>query len=88
MLALGPETFRIEGTEVGLTKNLTIALLVGMLLWFGTAIVRLEQYHYASMLGMCGPIDPLTLGHRELCLQKAETRTSAFYHLLYGLRIL
>lgn len=71
-----------------MSKNLTIALLAAILVWFGTAVVRLEQYHYASMLGMCGPIDPLTLVKRELCLQKAETRTSPFYHLLYGLRVL
>ena len=67
---------------------MTIALLAGMLVWFGTAIVRLERYHYASMLGMCGQIDPLRLGKREVCLQKAETRTSPFYHLLYGLGVL
>lgn len=71
-----------------MAKNVTIALLAGMLVWFGTAIVRLEQYHYASMLGMCGSLDPLTLGKREGCLQKAETRTSPFYHLLYGLKLL
>lgn len=71
-----------------MAKNLTIALLAGMLVWFGTAIIRLEQYHYASMLGMCGPVDPMTLGKREQCLQKAETRTSPVYHLLYGLRVL
>lgn len=71
-----------------MAKNLTIMLLAGTLVWFGSAIVRLERYHYASMLGMCGPVEPLTLGERELCLQKAETRTSPFYHLLYGLKIL
>ena len=71
-----------------MAKNLTIALLAAMLVWFGTAIVRLEQYRYASMLAMCGPLDPLTLGKRELCLQKAETRTSPVYHLLYGLDLL
>ena len=71
-----------------MAKNLVIVLLAGMLVWFGSAIVRLEQYHYASMLAMCGPIDPLTLGQRESCLQKAETRTSPIYHLLYGLELL
>lgn len=72
----------------GLAKNSTIVLLAATLVWFGAAIVRLEQYHYASMLGMCGAIEPLTLPKRELCLQKAETRTSPFYHLLYGLELL
>lgn len=71
-----------------MAKNLTIVLLAATLVWFGTAIVRLEQYHYASMLGMCGPIDPAGLGNREKCLQETETRTSPFYHLLYGLEVL
>ena len=71
-----------------MAKNLTIALLGAALIWFGTAIVRLERYHYASMLDMCGPIEPLTLAKREGCLQKAETRTSPLYHLLYGLEVL
>jgi hypothetical protein len=69
-------------------KNLIIAFLAAMLVWFGTAVVRLEKYHYASMLGMCGPVETLTLVERELCLQKAETRTSPFYHLAYGLGLL
>jgi hypothetical protein len=80
--------FRFSETEVQFAKNLTIVLLTGMLVWFGTAVVRLEQYHSASMIGMCGPIDSLTLGKRELCLQKANTRTSALDDLLYGLGIL
>jgi hypothetical protein len=71
-----------------MAKNVLIIGLAAMLVWFGSAIIRLEQYHYASMLGMCGPIDPLTLGQREACLQKAETRTSPIYHLLYGLNVL
>ena len=71
-----------------MAKNVLIAILVGMLAWFGSAIIRLEQYHYASMLAMCGPMDPLTLGQRETCLQEAETRTSPTYHLLYGLELL
>lgn len=78
----------LRNGRCGLAKNVTIALLAGMLVWFGAAIVRLEQYHYASMLGMCGPSDPLSLGEREDCLQKAETRTSPFYHLLYGLNLM
>ena len=71
-----------------MAKNVVILALVAALVWFGTAIIRLERYHYASMLAMCGPIDPLDLGKRDACLQKAETRTSPVYHLLYGLDLL
>ena len=42
---LGPwATIPPSEREAGLAKNLIIALLTGMLVWFGTAIVRLEQY--------------------------------------------
>ena len=71
-----------------MTKNMVILLLSAMLVWFGTAIVRLENYHYASMLGMCGEVKPLLLVQREECLMAKQTRTSPIYHLLYGLRIL
>jgi hypothetical protein len=71
-----------------MTKNVIIALLSIALVWFGAAIVRLESYHYASMLQMCGPPDPLKTSKREACLEHAHTRTSPLYHLLYGLKVL
>jgi hypothetical protein len=71
-----------------MAKNVLIFALTVMLVWFGSAVIRLERYHYASMLGMCGPLDPLTLAKRDVCLTKAETRTSSVYHLLYGLGVL
>ena len=71
-----------------MTKNVIISALILTLLWFGSAIVRLERYHYASTLGMCGQVDPAGLGSREECLSETETRTSPIYHLLYGLNLL
>ena len=70
-------------------KNLAIIALLAMLLWFGSAIIRLERYHYASMLGMCDRYSgELARGKREQCLQRTETRTNPVYHLAYGLRLI
>ncbi len=71
-----------------LTKEkIIIAILLALLIWFGTTIVLLENYHYASQLGFCQEYD-LDLVGRDECLEKVETRTSWIWHLLYGLRIL
>jgi len=70
-------------------KNLAIIALLAMLLWFGSAIIRLERYHYASMLGMCDQHAGLAaLVKRDRCIERTETRTSPVYHLIYGLRLL
>lgn len=67
-------------------KDVSIAVLAICLIWFGSAIVRLERYHYASMLSMCDDqADPV---QRTLCLETTETRTHWVWHLAYGLRIL
>jgi hypothetical protein len=71
-----------------MTKNIVIAGLCVVLIWFGAAIVRLENYRYASNLGMCGNYDPLTAVKRERCLEHARTRTNPIYNLLYGLKVL
>lgn len=66
------------------------ALLIALLLslaanvWLGKAVVRLEKYHYASMLGSCGEFSLGSI-QREQCLAEAETRTSWAWHLYYGL---
>jgi hypothetical protein len=72
-------------------KNALIAVLLLIVLWFGSAIVRLENERYALSLDMCGTLKPedvskLTL--REDCLRSVETRTSPMYHLLYGLKLI
>jgi hypothetical protein len=70
-------------------KNLAIIALLAMLLWFGSAIIRLERYHYASMLGMCDQHAGLAaLPERDRCIERTETRTSPVYHLIYGLGLL
>ncbi len=75
------------------TKNHTFSLilvivLLSIILWFGTAIVRLENYHYASQVGLCDELSGLeNLVQKDQCLNEAQTRTNFFWHLLYGLKI-
>ena len=72
-------------------KNSVIAILTAMLIWFGLAIVHLENERYALEMGLCGnfePAHPENLVAKYKCLETVQTRTSSIYHLLYGLRIL
>ena len=59
--------------------------------WLGSAVVRLENYHYANLLGFCPQYniaDPVQRIQREDCLANTETRTGWVWQLLYGLKIL
>ena len=69
-------------------KNITIAILLGLLVWFGAAITRLENERYALELEMCGAWSPENSVDRSECLGKIETRTSPIWNLAYGLGIL
>lgn len=70
-------------------KNLAIVILLAMLVWFASAIIRLERYHYAAMLGSCDQhTGELARARREQCLATKETRTNPLWHLAYGLRII
>ena len=67
---------------------LTIVVLALLLLWFGSAIVRLENQNYAMRVGMCGAHDPIDIQNvldRTRCLETVETRTSPLWHLYYAL---
>ena len=71
-------------------NGLIIALLL-LLIWFGSAIVRLENERYALWLEICGrfdPANPPTLMVRERCLDRVQTRTSPIYNLVYGLKLI
>ncbi len=71
-----------------LTKEkIIIAVLLVILIWFCTAIVRLENYHYAVQVGFCQEYSNLDLVKKDECLNKTETRTNWTWHLLYGLKI-
>lgn len=86
-----------------MTKNLAIFALLSICIWFGSRIVVLEKYHYASQLNLCTEnITELSNAHvtdfstestialiiRDECLIEAETRTHWLWHLAYGLNIL
>ena len=72
------------------TKNITIAILLLIIIWFSTTIIRLENYHYANQVGMCD-LDRFEgdfLQKKILqtrCFNSVETRTSPMWHLYYAL---
>lgn len=51
-----------------------------------SAVIRLENYHYASSIGFCREV--VDVSDRHKCLSTVETRTNPIWHILYGLRIL
>ena len=69
-------------------RNSAIVALVALLIWFGTAIVELERYRYASMLAHCGlAADQIAHSQQQICLNSAPSlRTSSAWDLIYGLR--
>ena len=72
-------------------ERFTILILIVLLLWFGKAIVGIENERYALLLGSCGEVDVAvaeTVVERGKCLRTVQTRTSPFWHLLYGLGVL
>lgn len=71
-----------------MVKNVLIAVLLVFVLALSAAVVRLENYHYGSQVGLCGefPIaNPLSNAQHHECLHRQQTRTNALWHLFYGL---
>ena len=69
-------------------KNALLVLLLAAVGWLAVTVVRLENFHYASLVGMCGEFkadDPLQTVKRHNCLHANQTRTSFFWHLFYAL---
>ena len=67
-----------------------VALLIAVVM-LGRAVVRLENYHYANQVGFCDKFDitdPRQRITRDECLDKVETRTHWFWHILYGTGVL
>ena len=62
-----------------------VVILMTLLVWLGTALVRVENERHALEVGLCSvsPTDPLTTFE---CLKKAETRTGWWWHLFYALK--
>lgn len=62
--------------------GLVVAVL--LIVWLSTALVRVENERYAMQLGMCW--NELLRLPDPVCIQKAETRTAWYWHLVYALR--
>jgi hypothetical protein len=68
-------------------KNLAIATLVVCVALLAAVVVRLENFHYASVVGMCQQYradDPAQNAKRHQCLHEASTRTHPVWHLFYA----
>ena len=77
------------------TFILVISLLVNI--WFSTIIIKLERFHYSTQIGVCS--DRVLIEGKKFirtydeikmyeCLSQSEPRTSDWWNLLYGLKIL
>ncbi len=69
-------------------KNTAIVVLIICVLVLSRAVIRLENYHYANVVGMCSefkPNDPLQSVQWQKCLNNSETRTNLLWHLFYAL---
>lgn len=76
-----------RGREI-IMRTVLLLLSLGLNVWMGVKLARLENYHYASQLGMCaeylGPDLAMQI-KRDTCLEKTQTRTSAFWNVFYAL---
>ena len=71
-------------------KNIIIVLLSIAVVWLSSTVVRLENYRYASFMGMCDDLIEEPRGMRSRidqynCLNETETRTSPVWHIFYAL---
>lgn len=64
-------------------KTATIVLLV-LVVWLGTALVKAENQRYALSVGLC--VSNKQMGTVDYaCLEKAQSRTAWYWHIYYGL---
>ncbi|MES2027183.1 MAG: hypothetical protein V4448_16660 [Pseudomonadota bacterium] len=69
-------------------KNIAIAVLLLCVGYLSVTVVRLENFHYASLVGMCPEFktnDTLQSVKHHSCLHATETRTNPIWHLIYAL---
>lgn len=62
-----------------------VAALCALVLWFGAALVRVENQRYAMEVGLCAS-DPSKMLARTDCLKTVQSRTGWWWHLGYALR--
>lgn len=72
------------------TKTAAVVLLTAIIIWMGSAVIRLERFHYATMLEVCPPMrTELDRARWLTCLEsKKDLRTSPLYDLAHGLNLL
>ena len=73
-----------------MTKNIIIALLALLLVWFGAVLARVENERYALSLGMCPHYKVNGVELPGYDCQGVETRIqpSWLWHILYATRLL
>ena len=64
-------------------KNVIIAVLILSIALLADRVVRIENQRYALYVDLC-KYDPANPKVRWECLEKAQTRTSWFWHLYYA----
>ena len=72
------ETSMIWRSRVGLTISILLVVIIYLL----TVIVRIENERYAMSLGMCAGI----VAPDASCLSKVKSRTNPLWHLFYALQ--
>lgn len=72
-----------------MSKNIIIVILVIFVVLLSRSLIRLENYRYASVVGVCSefnPNNPNQLLEWQNCLNKAQTRTHPLWHIFYALK--
>lgn len=65
-------------------NTILIAVLAALLVWFGSALIRVENERYALFTGLC-TFDAKSMEPLDKCTRNAQTRTSPLWHLYYAL---
>ena len=68
-------------------EKIIIVILLIVVVWFGSTIVRLENYHAAVAVGFCQEYKIPDNGEKERCLNSKATSNSWLTSLLRGLNI-
>ena len=70
-----------------MAKNFIIFVLLVIALASTTALIRLENFHYAVVVGMCSASksdDLITSEEKHPCLHRTATRSNVLWHIYYA----
>ena len=65
-------------------------ILIILVVWLSSTVIRLENYHYANVVGMCDK-EKFSGNYAEKnlkqyrCFETVQTRTHPLWHLYYAL---